>query len=160
MELALDRARINLVAAGLRVQQAELSLEQSLLNQRQAENALARAQLVAPGSGTVLSADVAVGAMIGAGTPIVTLLDTASLEFQTINLSERDLAQIVRGQSAVVTLKAYPDHPIDAVVARIGLQAAGPVGDAATFPVMLVPSETDLTIRPGMTGRVEIRSGQ
>jgi hypothetical protein len=80
------------------------------------------------------------------------------LEFNTTNLSERDVAQIFPDQIAVVTLKAYPDEPIEAVVVRIGWQAAGAVGDAATFPVMLALSETALNIRHGMTGRVEIHS--
>ena len=142
------------------MEQAGLSLEQSRFDQQQAESALARAQLVAPGSGTVLSVDVAVGATVGAGTPIVTLLDMDRLEFHTTNLSERDLAQITPGQAAVVTLKAYPNEPIEATVVRIGLQAGPAVGDAATFPVMLVLSDTDLDIRPGMTGRVEIRSAR
>jgi len=150
----------DIAAARLRVEQAGISLEQSLFSQQQAESALARSQLVAPGSGTVLSVEVALGAMVGAGTPIIALLDTDRLEFHTTNLSERDLAraQISPGQTAVVTLKAYPDEPMEAVVVRIGLQAGAVVGDAATFPVMLILSESDLDIRPGMTGRAEIRS--
>jgi HlyD family secretion protein len=147
-----------IAAARLRVDQAALSLEGSLFDQGQAENALARAQLVAPGSGTVLSVDVAAGAVVGGGTPIGNLLDTDRLEFHTTNLSERDLAQIVPGQTAVITLKAYPDDALEATVARIGLQAGPAIGDAATFPVILALSETDLDIRPGMTGRVEILS--
>jgi hypothetical protein len=59
---------------------------------------------------------------------------------------------------AVVTLKSYPDDPIEAAVLRIGWRVGNVVGDAATFPVMLSLSETDLDIRPGMTGRAEIRS--
>ena len=71
--------------------------------------------------------------------------------------TEELLAQIEAGQAAVVTLKAYPDEPIEATVERIGLQAGTAVGDAATFPVILILEETDLDVRPGMTGRVEIR---
>jgi RND family efflux transporter MFP subunit len=145
-------------AARLSVEQAEITLEQSRLSLQQAQDGLAQAQLVAPGSGTVLSVEVAVGAMLGAGTPVVTLLDTDRLEFHTTNLSERDLAQISPGQEAEVTLKAYPNDPLEAVVVRIGVQAGAPVGDAATFPVVLAFSDTDLDLRPGMTGRVEIRN--
>ena len=49
-------------------------------------------------------------------------------------------------------------NAIEATVARIGLHPGGAVGDAATFPVILVLSETGLELRAGMTGRVEIRS--
>ena len=112
--------------------------------------------LVAPWTGTVLSVEAAPGALVSSGAPIVTLLDTTQMEFHTTNLSERDLALIQPGQKAIVTLKAYPDDPIEAAVMRIGWQVGESVGDAATFPVMLSLSQTDLDIRPGMTGRVEI----
>jgi multidrug resistance efflux pump len=104
----------------------------------------------------VLSVDVSVGTTIGAGSPIVTLLNTAELEFHTTNLSERDLAQVVPGQTAIITLKTYPNDLIEGTVLRIGLQAEGTVGDSAVFPVMIGLEATDLEVRPGMTGRVEI----
>lgn len=78
------------------------------------------------------------------------------MQFHTINLSERDLAQIKPGETAVVTLKAYPNDPLDATVQRISLQAGAAVGDAATFPVILVLDTIELDILPGMTGRAEI----
>jgi HlyD family secretion protein len=112
--------------------------------------------LVAPWTGTVLSVEAAPGALVSSGSPIVTLLDTTQMEFHTTNLSERDLALIQPGQKAIVTLKAYPDDPLEAAVMRIGWQVGESVGDAATFPVMLSLSQTKLDIRPGMTGRVEI----
>ena len=112
--------------------------------------------LKAPWTGSVLSVEVAPGTLVGSGTPIVTLLDTTQMEFHTTNLSERDLVKIFPGQSAIVILKAYPNTPIDAEVVRIGWQVGEAVGDAATFPVILSLSATDLDIRPGMTGRAEI----
>lgn len=145
-------------AAQLQVTQAELALEQSQFALTQAQNALERAQLVAPISGTVLSVEVVDGATVGAGTPIVTILDTERLEFHTTNLSERDLGQVMAGNRAVVTLKAFPNTPIEATVDRIGLQSTGTVGDAAVFPVILSLEATDLEIRPGMTGRVDIET--
>jgi hypothetical protein len=38
----------------------------------------------------------------------------------------------------------------------VGVQAEGTVGDAATFPVIIALSASDLDIRPGMTGSVEL----
>lgn len=133
--------------------QAQLTLAQNNL-----KKAITGATLTAPVDGIVLSVEAASGALVGNGSPILTLLDTTQLEFHTTNLSERDLAMIYAGQTAVVTLKAYPDHPIQAKVARIGWQAGAAVGDATTFPIMLVLDAADLDIRPGMTGRAEIRS--
>lgn len=137
---------------------AEINVAQAQLTLEKARRALEAVELFAPAPGTVISVDAAPGTFVAAGSPIATLDDVAQLEFHTTNLSERDLAQIVPGQAAVVTLKTYPDDAIDAHVVRIGLQAGEPVGDAATFPVILVLGDTDLDLRPGMTGRVEIRS--
>ena len=162
-EQALERATTGLKqseieAARLEVTKAEISLEQSRLSLEQAQDNLDQSRLVAPRGGTIVSVEVAVGAAVGAGTPVVVLLDMDRLEFHTTNLSERDLAQITPGQEAVVALKAYPDEAIDARVARIGVQAGAPVGGAATFPVVLVLGDTDVDLRPGMTGEVEIGS--
>lgn len=143
-------------AAQLSVQQAELSLQQSQLSLTQAQDAVADAQLLAPAAGTILSVDVAAGAMVGAGSPIITMLDTTQLEFHTSNLSERDLARVAPGQTVQVTLKAYPNDVIEGTVVRIGTQATGTVGDAAVFPVIISISSDELDIRPGMTGRAEI----
>ncbi len=147
-------------AARLRVEQAALSLQQSQLNLEKAQNRLDDVQLVALTNGTILSVDVTPGMLVAAGTPIVTMLDTANLQFHTSNLSERDLAQIKPGETAVVTLKAYPNDPLDATVQRISLQAGAAVGDAATFPVILVLDATELDILPGMTGRAEIHRSE
>lgn len=149
-----------ITAAELRVHQAELSLEQSQFSLTQAENALAKSQLLAPWSGVVLTVDVAAGALVGSGTPIVTLLDNTQLEFHTTNLSERDLGQIEIGQPALITLKAFANEPLPGRVTRVGLQAEGAVGDAATFPVIITLDETDFEIRPGMTGRAELQNGR
>jgi len=153
-QLAQAQANLDEIAQ-LNVEQAAISLAKSALSFAQAEASLEKTQLLAPWTGTVISNEVAPGGLVGSGSPIITLLDT-QLEFHTTNLSERDLAQISPGQSAVVTLKAYPDEPIEATVVRVGWQAGEPVGDAVTFPVILVFKENELDIRPGMTGRVEI----
>ncbi len=135
-------------------------LETAQLNLRSAESTLNGTRLIAPMDGIVTSVEAAPGATVGSGTPIITIIDPLHLEFHTTNLSERDLAQIVPGQTAVVTLKAFPNDPIDGVVERIGWQVGEAVGDAATFPVIVALKENDLEIRPGMTGRVEIYAGE
>lgn len=144
-------------AAELQVLQAELSLQQAEMNLAQVQQSLADAQLLAPWSGTVLSVDIAQGALVGSGTPIITLIDTNNIEFHTSNLSERDLAQIEAGQPVEITLKSYPNDPIQGVVSRVAPQAGEPLGDAATFTVVINLNETDLDLLIGMTGRAEIQ---
>ena len=145
-----------IATARLQVEQAEIALEQSRFSQQQAQRALTQAQLVAPVNGTVLSVAATPGTMMSAGLPVVTLLDTSHLAFHTSNLSERDLAQVQVGQPAEVRLKTYGERPLSGTVVRIAPQAGGMVGDAATFTAVIQLDETDLDLRPGMTGRVEI----
>ncbi|MEW5872447.1 MAG: HlyD family efflux transporter periplasmic adaptor subunit [Chloroflexota bacterium] len=144
----------------LALAQAELANAQAQLAsaQNDLEKATAGIHLIAPSDGTVLRIAVAPGARVAAGSPILVLLDAAQLQFHTTNLSERDLAVITPGQTALVTLKAYPDQPLPATVLRIGWEAGASIGDAATFPILLLLAPTPLDLRPGMTGRVEIRS--
>ena len=118
---------------------------------------MADAQLTAPIAGTVLAVNVAPGALINAGMPVVVVQNTAVLQFQTSNLSERDLAQVTPGQSVALTLKTFPNDPLTGTVARIVPEASGTVGDAATFTAVIDLDPTDLALLPGMTGRVEIR---
>jgi len=156
LEDGIDPDELALAEAELANAQIQLTIAQN--NMAEAIEAQDDIYLIAPWTGSVLSVEVAPGAMVGSGTPILTLLDAAQMEFHTTNLSERDLARVAPGHMAVVTLKAYPNTPIEATVIRVGWQAGEPVGDAATFPVILNMNATDLDIRPGMTGRVEIHS--
>jgi HlyD family secretion protein len=160
---ALEQARTgpkaeDIDTARLQVESAQLALEQAQINQEKAEKAIEDTRLIAPSGGTVLSVDSAPGSLVGSGTPVVTLLDTTALQFETNNLSERDLAQIDPGQEALITLKAYPNQSVDGRVLRVAPVAEGTVGDAATFTVIIDLGETELPLLPGMTGRVEIVS--
>jgi multidrug efflux pump subunit AcrA (membrane-fusion protein) len=161
---ALEQARTgptpaDITAAEIQVQQAELSLHQAEMSLTQAQQSLEDARLLAPWSGTVLSVDISQGALVGSGTPIITLIDTNNIEFHTSNLSERDLAQIEVGQPVEITLKSYPNEPIEGVVSRVAPQAGELLGDAATFTIVIRLDETDLDLLIGMTGRAEIRPG-
>jgi multidrug efflux pump subunit AcrA (membrane-fusion protein) len=161
---ALEQARTGptdseIAVARLQVEQAGLALQQSELALEQARAALEKAELRAPWAGVVLAVEFAPGAMVGAGAPVLTLLDTGRLQFHTTNLSERDLAALGPGQPVEITLKSYPGQTIEGTVAGIAPQAAGAVGDAAVFTVQIDLEATDLVLRPGMTGRAEISAG-
>jgi multidrug efflux pump subunit AcrA (membrane-fusion protein) len=147
-----------IAAARLQVEQALLSLEQAQINQEKARQALEDAQLVAPQAGTVVAVNSAPGSFVSPGTPVVTLLDINDVQFQTNNFSERDLAQVAPGQPALVTLKAYPNDPLDGRILRVVPVAGGTIGDAATFTVIIELDRGDGDLLPGMTGRVEISS--
>ena len=86
----------------------------------------------------------------------MTLVDISHLQFVTNNLSERDLGRVALGQAANITLKAFPDAKLTGKVAAIAPLSGEPVGDAATFAVRIDLDASDLSLRPGMTGQVQI----
>ncbi len=128
-----------------------------------AERALAKARedltyvrLTAPWAAVVLSVDVAPEATVGAGTPIVTLLDVEEgLLFVTQKLGEQHVTDVTPGQRALVTLRAFPDEPLEGTVMAVVPQA-GTAASEAHFTVHVRLSSTDLRLLPGLTGRVEI----
>jgi HlyD family secretion protein len=137
------------------VKQAELQvmLNETALTRAQID--LANAELKAPWEAMVASVDIAPGSQAGAA-PAMTLVDISHLQFVTNNLSERDLGRIVLGQAANITLKAFPDAKLTGKVSAIAPLSGELVGDAATFAVRIDMDASDLSLRPGMTGQVQI----
>jgi len=122
-----------------------------------AEEALTHARLAAPWAAIVLSVDVAPAATVGAGTPVVTLLDIQDgLRFVTQNLSEQHVAAIRPGQRAVVTLRAFPDTPLEGTVEAVVPLTGQAAPTDARFAVHMRLAAGDLPLLPGLTGRVEI----
>ena len=145
----------NSLKSGDPVKQAELQvlLRETALTRAQMD--LNNAELDAPWDAMIAAVDIAPGSQV-AGTPVVTLVDIGHLQFVTNNLSERDLGRVALGQKASITLKAFPDVRLTGTVVSIAPLAGQPVGDAATFAVRIDLDSTDLALRPGMTGQVQI----
>lgn len=127
-----------------------------------AKAALDNAVLIAPWNAIVLSVDVAPKATVGAGTPVVTLLNIEDgLRFVSENLSEQHVAALRPGQRATITLRTYPETPLEGTVEAVipQVKAAETTTDARfTVHVRLAP--TDLLLLPGLTGRAEIFTGE
>ena len=136
------------------------AIEDAARELEKAKEALADARLVAPWAAIVRSVDIAPNAQVNASTPIVTLLNTEDgLRFITQNLSEQHVAALATGQRARVTLRSYPDTPLDGVVEAVAPQGNGEPSTTATdahFTVRVNLAPTDLHLLPGLTGRVEI----
>lgn len=139
----------------------ERAIEDAERELAKAQEDLAHAQLTAPCAGIVLSVDVAPQATISAGTAIVTLINTEDgLRFVTQNLSEQHIADVFPGQRAIVTLRTFPEIPLEGTVETIvpQIDQATDTGARYTVYVQLIP--TDLYLLPGLTGRVEIIAGE
>ena len=143
----------------------ERAIEDAESESVKAQETLARARLVAPWAAIVLSVDVAPQAEVGAGAPVVTLLNVEEgLRFVTQNLSEQHIAAVYPGQRALVTLRAFPETALEGTVEAVVPQVEEAVETDARFTihVRLAPSDPastsgqSLRLLPGLTGRVEI----
>lgn len=124
---------------------------------QKAQDALPHATLTAPWPALVMSLSVAPQAQVAAGSPVVTLLSLEDgLRFVTQNLSEQHVATIRPGQKATVTLRTFPETPLEGTVEAIVPQAATQNATDARFAIHIRLAPTDLNLLPGLTGRVEI----
>ncbi len=142
----------------------ELAIKEAEQKLTRAQDTLKRARLVAPWAAIVVSVDVAPQAIVGAGTSIVTLLNVEEgLRFVSTNLSEQHVADVYPGQRAVVTLRSYPEQPlegtVEAVVPQVGEGKVGEAEARFTVRVRLAEQPDNLRLLPGLTGRVEISAG-
>jgi HlyD family secretion protein len=153
----LLRAELNVDQALIGREKARADLIEMERELAKAREALEHARLVAPWAAIVLSVGVAPEANIGAGVPVVTLLSIEDgLRFVTQNLSEQHIADIYPGQRAVVTLRTFPETPLDGTVEAIVPQIEGATETDARFAIHIRLAPTDLRLLPGLTGRVEI----
>ena len=135
----------------------ERAVEDAERQLAETREALVRARLRSPWDGIVYSIDVAPAANVGATTPIVTLINVQDgLRFVTQNLSEQHTIHIQPGQPAIVTLRAFAETPLDGTVVAVVPQSEQTGSTEARFTVHVLLAQTDLSLLPGLTGRVEI----
>lgn len=152
---ALDLARAGATAEQLAAARAQLSAAQARLAAAQA--ALAQGSLLAPCSGVVTSITAGPGEVVQVGQAVLTLADLDSLEIETTDLSERDIARVAPGQRAVVVVEAL-GLEFEGRVLRIGDQATT-AGGEVVYPVTIELLEQPEGLRWGMTVEVDIETG-
>jgi membrane fusion protein (multidrug efflux system) len=110
----------------------------------------------APFAGVVGLSDIAPGALISPGSPIVSLDDLGMMRVD-FDVPDRYLAVLRPGAPIVATPDAYPDQAISGRIAQIDTRI-----DTATRAITARAefANTGGRIRPGMMMRVEVESGQ
>ncbi len=145
-QAALDRLEelagaSDLAAAELRVRQAEIGLEE-------AKEALAKAKVSSPISGTVIAMNVELGEMASAGSSVALVGDVTALKL-VVSVPQDDIERVAVG-SAVTVTRYGSDKTVDAVVERIS-PVGTPGAGTATFPVtILLPVAGAEGFNPGM----------
>lgn len=152
------QARLDLLLAGptqdqLADARAQVARAQAALDQ--AELALGRASLHAPFDGTVARVNLSAGEMAPIGQPAITLLDGSSFQV-AISVDELDIGRLQVGQTAHVTVDAFPDETLDGTVSSIAPAASLDQGGVVSYAVVVSLEPTDTPIRADMTANVNI----
>lgn len=134
---------------------AEAGLENAKTQLAAAQDALAQQEWRAPFAGTLVSLDLKVGEFAAPGFPVVVLADLGEWRIETTDLAENDVALLAAGQSASVTIDAFPGQTLAGEVLEIGLMGVDSRG-SVTYLVLLSFDPGDVRVRWGMTAFVEI----
>jgi len=126
-----------------------------------AQQRLEDATVRAPVAGTVIDKPVSLGQVIasgtsaqGGGTTILKMADLTAVRARVL-VTETDIGQVQPGQTAQVTVDAYPDRRFTGLVEKIEPQAV--VQQSVTmFPVLVTLSNKEGLLKPGMNGEVAI----
>jgi HlyD family secretion protein len=133
--------------ADAKVQQAQVALEIAQLN-------LAQSTLNAPFDGTVASIRVIPGEFVPSDQFIITLATLDSLQVQTTDLSERDIAKVSIGASVNIFIEAL-NADFTGKVVDISPRADTAGGDVV-FKVTITFDEQPQSLLWGMTAEVTI----
>lgn len=162
---SFDSARQAFELAGIDLRTSREGLLQAEAMLNQSRERLAKTEIRAPISGTVVALDIKVGetavssATGIAGSSLMTIANTDSLMTE-INVDEADIARIRDGQEVAIYAAAFPDTPITGQVESIPLSPRSVPGSTSlardyTVKVQLTDTQS-LDLRPGMTCRAEI----
>jgi HlyD family secretion protein len=117
--------RLKLVQEGPRaelIQQARAHVDQAVAGVALAQTRLDQTRLSSPLTGVVLSHNVEPGEFVSAGTPVLTVADTAHMWVRAY-LNQTDLGHIQHGQKVKVRTDTFPDKTYDGTISFIAAEA-------------------------------------
>jgi HlyD family secretion protein len=154
----MDSADANLKRAEANEASARASVTQARANLQSDETNLAKASIRSPIDGVVLKRQVEPGQTVAASfqAPVLFTLaeDLAKMELQ-VDVDEADVGQVKAGQKARFSVDAWPGRHYTAVITRVGFGSQVKDGVVSYLTVLEVDN-SDLSLRPGMTGTAEI----
>jgi multidrug efflux pump subunit AcrA (membrane-fusion protein) len=120
---------------------------------------LENAQLRSPIDGVVVTPDLQnlSGKRLDAGIPFAQVLDLSSAIVQ-VAIPERDLGLMQPGEEVAIKLDSYPQRTFRGRVSIVSPEAKAADGDR-TFNVEVPLSNSDASLRAGMSGRGKVSLG-
>ena len=139
---------------------ADLMVAQSRLDNAKAQvdsakTALDQLSLTAPFAGNVSNPKVRIGESVTPGQPLLYLANTTTLQVETTDLNEIDVARLKIGDPAAVTFDALPNVTVNGKVARIASKASE--GSGVNYTVVVALDQIPEKLLWGMTAFVDIQ---
>jgi HlyD family secretion protein len=151
-QVAQAQANLAALADGPTVEQimaAEAELAQAGIDLASAEAALAKATIRAPFAGLITDVYYVEGEL--ANGPVVSMFAADSLEV-VLEVDEADVASLELGQTAEISLEAFPGVTLTGEISAIAPKAVGTAGSSlVAYQVRLALIEQGLPLRSGMT---------
>ena len=158
----LETARASRERAAATVESAKAQVEQAIAQLTVKRTELAKAEVISPVRGVVLSRLVDPGQTVAATlqTPELFVIaeDLKEMELR-IEIDEADVGQVREGQSAVFTVDAYPDEEFPAEITQLRYAPISSAG-VVTYEAILSVDNSDIRLRPGMTATAVIKVQQ
>ena len=147
--------------ASLDLENSKAAVIRSAANLDLAKQRLEDATVTAPTSGTVLTKTVSLGQVITSatssatgGTTLLTMADLGRVRVRAL-FNETDIGQVRPGQTASVTVDAFPDRRFQGVVEKIE-PSATIQQNVTMFPVLVTLDNSESLLKPGMNGEVAV----
>ncbi len=150
-EAAAARAEANVLASKASISQAQAQLD---IN----ETDLSKAIIKSPIDGIILTRSIEPGQTVAASFTAPELFVIAeNLEHMKLNvtIAEADIGRVAAGQKATFTVDAWPARTYNASVTKVAYGSAL-TNNVVTYKTELEVSNSDLSLRPGMTATADI----
>lgn len=139
---------------GVQLEKAELGLKSAKVQRATLLEQINKTTIKAPFNGVVTAKLTEEGAFAAPGVPLLQITDISILKF-TVNISENDLNLFQLNQTFSINTDAYSDVLLSGKATMIGSKA----NIGSSFPVQfIVNNNTDLKIKSGMFGKVNMKS--
>ena len=147
--------------ASLDLENSKAAMIRSAANLDLAKQRLEDATVTAPTAGTILTKTVSLGQVITSatssatgGTTLLTMADLGRVRVRAL-FNETDIGQVRPGQTASVTVDAFPDRRFQGLVEKIE-PSATIQQNVTMFPVLVTLDNSESLLKPGMNGEVAV----
>lgn len=141
--------------AQAKLKTAEADLSSATANENSARQQYSYGVINAPVDGVVANRNVTVGQVVSPGTTLMLVQDIEQI-YAVVNIEQKDLGQIKLGQTADITVDAYPTQIFKGQVAIINPEAGT---GSRSFKTKILVDNNSGSLKPGMFAKASLSTG-